>query len=291
MLSLIIAALCSGWLVLAMTVLLISGRTEAKKSRRGYWEKEADRIRRQAEQAGVSWGSSETLAIWVISLSAAGFLYFFTGNLILVSVGWLLLLFLPRLVIQSRKHRQRLETLTALTDSLRQLAARLPDQGSLARAIEMVVENENGRDNTSVLRVVLDEIQLGGNVKDAIQLWQNMVGLSKFDHVADTLIQANADGWTPAALKALNKSVEALESDLRAVLLVAQKAAGRKKQLYLTIATAWSFPLILSMMDSGRDNLYLYSTPGQILMFAYITISLYVVVKGQEYLSLNVDEL
>ncbi|MCL2121075.1 MAG: hypothetical protein FWH28_02360 [Clostridiales bacterium] len=291
MLSLINAMLVNGWLVLAATVLLRSGKTESQQGKQNYWQKEESRIRRQADRAGVSWGSSETKAIWLISLAVAGGLYLLTGNLLLFGVGWLLMLFLPRLVIQSRKHRQRLETLTALTDCLRQLSARLPDQGSLSRTMEMIIESDSRGETTAVLRKVLEELRLGSDVKDAVGYWRDEVGLRKFDHVAETLIQANADGWTPAALKALDKSVEALEGDLKAIQLVAQKTAGRKRQLYTAIATAWSFPLILSMMDTGYPNPYVYTFIGKLLVFAYVAVSLFVVVKGQEYLSLNVEEL
>ena len=291
MFSLINASLFSAWLVLSLTVLLSAGGAPGDKAAAGYWEKEAGRIRRQAEQAGVSWGGRETKTIWIVSLSAACGLYIITGNLMLFGAGWLLTLVLPRVLIYDRKHRQRLETLTALTDCLRQLLARLPDQGSLSRAMEMVAESDGRGANTRILRQVLESLRLGSNVRDAIGLWQSMVGMKKFDHVAETIIQANQDGWTPAALKALDKSVEGLEGDLRAILVVAQKAAGRRRQLYMALATSWSFPLILSMMDTGKINLYLYSVPGKLLLFAYIAVSLYVVVKGQEYLSLNVDEL
>jgi len=161
----------------------------------------------------------------------------------------------------------------------------------LSRAMEMVIECDANGKSAGVLRRVLEELHLGGSVRDAVEIWKDMVGLKKFDHVADTLIQANQDGWTPVAIKALDKSVEGLEGDLRAVLLVAQKAARRKQQLYLALATAWSFPLILSMMDTGQKNIFLCSAAGKTLTFAYVAVSLIVVVKGQEYLSLNVDEL
>ena len=291
MLSLINASLLSVWLVVALTALLSAGIGAKKASGAGYWGKEAGRLSRQAEQAGVSWGSKETKTIWLAGLSAACGLYFLTGNLLLFGAGWLVVLILPRLVIHQRRHRRRLEMLTTLTDCLRQLIARLPDQGSLSRALEMVVESDGGGKDTRILRQVLDALQLGSNVRDAIGLWQDMVGMKKFDYVAETLIQANQDGWTPAALKALDKSVEGLEGDMRAILSVAQSAASRKRQLYMALATSWSFPLILSMMDTGHKNLYWHSLPGKLLMFAYIAVSLFVVVKGQEYLSLNVDEL
>jgi hypothetical protein len=44
-------------------------------------------------------------------------------------------------------------------------------------------------------------------------------------------------------------------------------------------------------MDIGGANIYLYSMPGKLLIFAYVAVSLFIVVKGQEYLSLNVEEL
>ncbi|MDR0468441.1 MAG: hypothetical protein LBH09_00525 [Peptococcaceae bacterium] len=291
MLSFLNASLCSCWLVFSLTILLMSRNDKGKRAEDGYWEKEERRIRSQADQAGVDWGSKETKAIWIASLAVAAALYFLTGNMMLFGVGWMLMLVLPRLIIHHRKHRRRLDTLAALTDCLRQLLARLPDQGSLSRALEVVIESDSRGTATGMLRQVLEAMRLGSTVREAVGLWQSEIGMKKFDHVAETLIQANADGWTPAALKALEKSIEGLEGDLRAILLVAQSAVNRKKQLYLALATAWSFPLILSMMDTGGANLYLHTMPGKILIFAYVAVSLFIVVKGQEYLSLNVEEL
>ena len=291
MVSFINAVLISGWLVLSVSTLLMAWFAKRDKEKGGYWDNEERKISRHANQAGVTWGSKETKMIWLISISAAGGLYVLTGNLMLIAIAWPLMLVLPRLLIHSRKHRRRLETLTILTDCLRQLLARLPDQGSLIRAMEMVAENDSRGENAVMLAPVLEELRLGSNVRDAIGFWQGIVGLKKFDHVAETLIQANADGWTPAALNALDKSVQGLEGDRKAVLLAAQKAAGGKRQLFMVLGTAWSFPVILSMMDAGQQNLYLHTMQGKLLIFAYVAVSLYVIVKGQEYLSLNVDEL
>ncbi|MDR1194183.1 MAG: type II secretion system F family protein [Peptococcaceae bacterium] len=289
MFSLINAALIAGWLVLALTLLLRGGGKKDKAE--GYWRQEEERINSRASQAGVSWGSRETKLIWLFSLGVACGLYFLTGNLLLFGAGWLLMLILPSLIIDSRRRQQRLASLTALTDCLRQLLARLPDQGSLSRALEMVLESSGDRESTLIMGQVLDELRLGSSVREAIGLWQNKVGLKKFDHVAETMIQANKDGWTPAALSALDKSVQALEADLRAVLLAAQKSVSKKRQLYTTLLTSWSFPVILSLMNTGQKNIYLHTLAGKILIFAYVAFSLYVVVKGQEYLSLNVEEL
>ncbi len=290
--SFINAGLFTGWLTLSFLLLFTGNpKDRGRRKEESYWSREEKRLHSQADAAGVSWGGRETKTVWILSLSVACGLYFITGNLLLFGVGWLLMLILPSLIINSRKRRQRLETLMALTDSLRQLLARLPDQGSLSRAIEMVIASDGRGERAKILGQVLEELRLGSSVRDAVALWKNTIKLKKFDHVAETLIQANKDGWTPAALRALDKSVQSLEADLKAVLLVAQKAAGRKRQLYAALLMAWSFPLILSMLDTGQKNLYLHSLPGKALTFAYVTVSLYVVVKGQEYLSLNVEEL
>ncbi|MEL7622042.1 MAG: type II secretion system F family protein [Clostridiales bacterium] len=286
------AGLFTGWLTLSFLLLITGNQKEQGRKKEGsYWAREEKRLHSQAYAAGVSWGGRETKMVWLFSLSVACSLYLITGNLLLFGLGWLLTLILPTLIINNRKRRQRLETLMALTDSLRQLLARLPDQGSLSRAIEMVIESDGRGQRTKILRQVLEELRLGSSVREAVVLWQNSIKLKKFDHVAETLIQANKDGWTPAALRALDKSVQSLEADLRAVLLVAQKAAGRKRQLYATLLMSWSFPVVLSMLDTGQKNLYVYSLPGKLLIFAYVAVSLYVAVKGQEYLSLNVEEL
>ncbi len=293
MLSYFVAGMCCVWLMIVLSAILSGsgGHNRGKAGVGNYWNRQMSVARRQAKIAGVSWSGAETALVWILSLTAAAVLYFATENLLLVGSGWLLSLFLPGMIIQKRKNRQRLKTLEALTDCLRQLLIRLPDQGSLSRAMEMVAERESDGEAMAIARVVLDELRLGADAKDAIGLWQRMVGLRKFDHVAQTLIQSNADGWTPVALKALEKSVEALEADLRAVRLTEQKAADRKKQLYMAIAIAWSFPLILSMMDTGQINIYLHTAAGKLLIFAYVTVSLYTAAKGQEYLSINVDEL
>lgn len=290
--SFINAGLFTGWLTLSFLFLITGNQKErGRKKEESYWSREEKRLHSQAYAAGVNWGGRETKMVWLFSLSAACSLYLITGNLLLFGLGWLLTLILPTLIINNRRRRQRLETLMALTDSLRQLLARLPDQGSLSRAIEMVIESDGRGERTKILRQVLEELRLGSSVREAVVLWQNSIKLKKFDHVAETLIQANKDGWTPAALRALDKSVQSLEADLQAVLLVAQKAAGRKRQLYAALLMSWSFPVVLSMLDTGQKNLYLYSLPGKLLIFVYVAVSLYVVVKGQEYLSLNVEEL
>jgi hypothetical protein len=142
-----------------------------------------------------------------------------------------------------------------------------------------------------MLDEVLRDIGLGGGVQEALTRWKHHIELRNFDTFIDLLIQAHLDGWTEPALKALDKAVEAMELDLRAIGTVREKSRNKKKQLYGALAMSWVFPPVLSMIGVGSGNIYLDTLPGKLLMFAYLAGSMYVMIQGDSYLSLNVDEL
>ncbi len=291
LISFLTAALFTLWTACAAVLMLTEGRRE-RKAAGGYWRRQNRLLQEKAAGYGVAWSSRETLAVWAVSLVTAAGLYLATGNLLLLVFGWFLAAFLPGLLISRRRGRKRLEDLAALADCLRQLVARLPDQGSLIRAMEVQLAVQPGHRLAPVLGRVLEELRLGSGLEEALELWQERMGLRKFDSVVRTMLQAQKEGWSPQAVKALDTAVGALEQDLQAVRLAAQKAAARKRQLYLALATAWSFPLILSFFSTGEGKNVFFSTlPGQALMAAYLSGSLYVLIKGQSYISLNVEEL
>jgi hypothetical protein len=92
-------------------------------------------------------------------------------------------------------------------------------------------------------------------------------------------------------MKALDKAVEAIEFDLRAIEKVKEQSKLKKKKLYTSLGTAWLFPLILSFVNTGQTNVYMNTISGKILILMYVLGSLYVFCKGEEYLSLNLDEI
>ena len=290
LISFLAATALTLWTAGAFTLLRTERRTERKND--NYWRRQDQRLRERAAGYGVAWSSRETLTVWLGSLTVAFGLYRLTGNLLLFAAGWLLGVFLPSLLLKRRGERKRLEDLEDLTDCLRQLVARLPDQASFTRALEVQIAAQPGQRLTPVLIQVLEELRLGSGMTEAMELWRRRMRLKKFDNVVKTILQAQKEGWTSQAVKALDKAVAALERDLRAVRLAAQKAAGRKRQLYLTAATAWSFPLTLSLFSAeGGENVFLSTAPGQLLMAAYLLGTLYVLAKGQDYISLDVEEL
>jgi len=292
--SLISAGLLTSWSILAYSFYTIPGKGRGGMMRpcvKNYWSSRIDRVQIEAAQAGVPWNARHTIQLWCGSILSAGFLFLVTRN------GWLFLISgvltgaLPGMLIQMKYRQQRIELLECLVVALRQIIARIPDQGGLIKAIESTLQCGTDPKMDPMLREMVQEIGLGISVPEALVHWKQRIGMRKFDKMAGTLLQAHSKGWSPAAMQSLNKALQAMEADLQAIRLVRQKSRQYKRQLYFMVLTAWSFPFILSLLRVGDANIYRDSPAGRLLVFAYAAGSLVTIAKGGEYLSLNADEL
>lgn len=187
--------------------------------------------------------------------------------------------------------RKRANMIMKLTDPLRMLISRLPEQKNITKAMEAARDEVSEPLIRQLFTEYLRDVTIGGSVNEALQNMKGKVKLRKFHIFIDTLIQSHYDGFTAEALNALEKAVEAIEFDLRIIEKVRIKNALKKKNLYSALGVAWLFPLILSMANTGPKNVYLHTLQGKVLLFLYLLGSIYVFVKGEEYLSVRLDEL
>lgn len=197
----------------------------------------------------------------------------------------------PKFLLQKKLYYKRLNLLFRLTDPLRMLLSRLPDQQNVTKAMEMVRDEITEMSVRKLFDEYIYDIAIGSSVKDSLYNLKRKVGLRKFDIFIDNLTQAHYEGFTAVALKALDKSVEAMELDLREIQKVQEQSRSKKKKLFLAVGTVWLFPPILSVINSGDKNIFLATIQGKILMLFYFIGTIYVFIKGEEYLSLNLDEL
>jgi len=128
-------------------------------------------------------------------------------------------------------------------------------------------------------------------VKQALENMKAKIAFRKFDTFMETLLIAHQEGYSTEALRALEKAVEAIENDIKAVQMLEITSVKKKKELLYVILASWCFPVLLSFMNTGNINVYLDTPYGKILMFSYIISTLLVLLKGEEYLSLRIDEL
>lgn len=250
-----------------------------------------DRYQDEANSIGWKVSKQEFLVILSISGLITLAISLAVKNPFILAAGLSIGFYLPRFLLEKKRHSLRLSLISKLTDPLRMLISRIPDQQNVTRAIE-VTRDEIGEE---IIRGLFDgylqDVGLGCSVRDALINMKRKVNLRKFDAFIDNLIQAHYDGFTREAIKALDKAVEAIEFDLRAIEKVKEQSTRNKKKLYATLAVSWMFPPLLSMVSTTGKNIYLDTFLGKILIFLYVVVSIYVYVRGEEYLSLNLDEL
>lgn len=275
----------------------------AKEKGSGFWQRSKMKIKfpqsfnlegYQEEANSIGWKVSQQelmvilIVVGAITLAASVII----NNPFIIVAGLFIGFYLPRFLLKKKRHSLRLSLISKLTDPLRMLISRIPDQQNVTRAIE-VTRNETGEEAIRKLfDGYLQDVGLGCSVRDALINMGRKVNLRKFDTFIDNLIQAHYDGFTREAIKALDKAVEAIEFDLRAIEKVKEQSTRNKKKLYSTLAVSWMFPPLLSMVSTTTGkNIYLDTLLGKILIFSYVVVSIYVYVRGEEYLSLNLDEL
>jgi len=244
-----------------------------------------------AESIGWNFSKGELLILICISIIIAMLLSIAISNPFILIAGIVLGIYLPAFIIEKKRNSNRMFLISKLTNPLRILISRIPDQQNITRAIEVTRDETTNERIKQLFSNYILNIAVGESVRDALLEMRNKVKLRKFDIFIEYLIQAHYEGFTPDAMKALDKAVEAIEFDLRAIEKVKEQSKIKKKKLYTSLGTAWLFPLILSFVNTGHTNVYLHSIAGKILIMMYCLGSLYVFRKGEEYLSLNLDEI
>lgn len=250
-----------------------------------------EKYQRQAEAVGWHLSGKELLALVLITLLIGLILAILMRNPLVVVVGGAAGLQLPRLLIEKKRLSNRIDLLAKLIDPLRMILSRLPEQQNITKVIEQTKADILDKRVRDLFEGYMKDVAIGGSVHDALMIMKRKVALRKFDVVVEYLVQAHYEGFTMEALRALNKAIEAIEFDMRAIEKVKEQSKAKKKSLYTTLATTWFFPIILSMANTGEKNIYLETMPGKILLLLFVIGSFYVVLKGEEYLSLNLDEL
>lgn len=250
-----------------------------------------DNYQEEAAAAGWQVSKKELLIFICMSIIITLLVSILTNNPLVLIVGLIAGIYFPNFIITKKRKARKMVLISKLTDPLRMLLSRIPDQQNITRVIEIIKDETTDESIKQIFTNYLSEVAIGGSVRDALLGMKQDVRLRKFDVFIEHLLQAQYEGFTPNAMKALDKTVEAIEFDLRAIEKVKEQSKLKKKQLYTTLGTTWLFPPILSFVNTGHTNIYLNTVAGKILILMYFLATLYIVEKGEEYLSLKLDEL
>jgi len=243
-----------------------------------------------AGTAGWNLTSREFWGIVIFAVTTGLLLSAAFRNPLIILAGILAGYYLPRFMIRRYRKRQQTALLTAIPDFGRILTARLVDHHSIVRAFE-IIQNDVSEPVKTLAADFLKDTGVGMGIEQALENLKARVAFRKFDILVETLLIAHHEGYSSEALRAMEKAVEAIENDIKAVEILEITSAKKKKELIYIVLASWAFPVILSFMNTGNANVYLDTVPGKILMFSYLVSTLFVLIKGEEYLSLRLDEL
>lgn len=293
MVSILIASMFTLWLVLAYLLFLHEPRNAVLM-----WNKKTSWYTvffksLLTESSNIGWhiGYKE----WIIIIGFCTTLVFIISlvsqNFFILIVLFFIIYYLPRFLITKIKQAKRINMLKKLPDPLRQFVSRLPDQENVVLAAEKSLFGISDPDIKELFLNFVKDASLGTSIQEALVNMKERVSLRKFDTFVDFLIQAHYEGFSQESMSALGKAIEAIEFDLRAIEKVKEKSKSQKTKLYLALGTAWLFPFILSFASTAGSNVYIQTIPGKILILLYFVGTIIVYIKGEEYLSLCLEEL
>jgi len=249
-----------------------------------------DRVSTLAKEAGWNISSKEFWGIVIFAVLTGLLLAAVFMNPLIIVSGIVAGYYFPRILIQKYRKRRRMAMISSIPEFGRILAARLIDCHSIVRAMETTQNDISGPVKTISEEFVKD-IGVGLGVQPALENMKSKAGFRKFNTLAETLLIAHREGYSSEALRAIEKAVEAIENDVKAIELLHIATRKKKQELLCVVLASWAFPVILSFMNTDNVNIYLDTPAGKILMFSYIISTLLVLTKGEEYLSLRLEEL
>ena len=294
MIPLFSAVLFGGWFL--MTVFLFNTLHQKRDNRRLIRIQLSDIVdlqRYETEASIAGWivtGKEFAVIVW-LAVAVCAIAALLTKNLFILIAGFVASVYLPSFLIEKKRQSNRMQLVGKLTDPFRILLSRIPDQQNITRALEKTRDEVNDETIRRLLDGYFQDMAISGSVRDALMNMKKKINIKKCDLFFENLILAHYEGFTAEACKALDKAIEALEFDIRAIEKVKEQNRIKKRKLYLTVGIVWSFPGILSFVNTTGSNIYLNTLPGRLLILLYFLGSIFVYVKGEQYLSLNLDEL
>lgn len=247
-------------------------------------------ISKEAETSGGQLSTKEFLSLVFVSFSIGGIIALAIGNPFYILGGIVAGFYLPRFIVMQVRQKNRFTLLEELPDSLRIITARLMDYGSIPNAVEASLP-----DLADYLKACFQEllrsVSVGIPLEQAVYELSERIMLRKFTDYCEKLVMAHREGFNSEAIKSLEATINAIDEDLMAIKTLEINSKRDKQNLLMVVAMAWFFPIVLSFMNSANQNIFLDSLLGQILMFSFFIATIITLVKGEEYLSLKLDEL
>jgi len=249
-----------------------------------------EEIKKEAESAGWQLERKEFLALVVTAVGTATFIALVIENVFYIIGGIVGGFYLPKFVVMQIKKHKRYSFFEALPDSLKFIVAKLIDYGSIPKAMESALPDIAPHIREPFNKFV-KSIKLNLTVEQALKELANEVKIRKFTDFTETLLLAHTEGINEHSVNTLNTIIDTMVEDVRAIKNIQIICKKDKQDVLVVLLVCWFIPIALSFLNSNNINLFLDTFIGQMIMFSYFLTTIFVVVKGDEYSSLDLDEL
>ncbi len=249
-----------------------------------------DRIRREAESAGWQLEQKEFLILVAGAVGIGVFIAVIIDNIFYIIGGVIGGFYLPRFVVMQIRRRKRYALFAELPDSLKFIVARLLDYGSIPKAVEASLSDLSPQIKEPFAKF-LNSIKLNLTVEHALHELARDIKLRKFTDFMETLLLTHSEGINQQSIATLETIIDTMVEDVRAIKNLQLISQKDQRDLTIVIVVSWLIPVALSFLNANNLNLFLDTFIGQVIMFLYFLTTIFVIVKGDEYISLNLNDL
>jgi len=249
-----------------------------------------EQIKREAESAGWQLERKEFLVLVAVALGFGVFIAVLINNIFYIIGGVVGAFYLPRFVVMQIRRKKRYLLFAELPDSLKYIVARLIDYGSIPKAVEASLADLSPQFRGPFTKF-LNSIKMNLTVEQALHELAAEVKIRKFTDFTDTLLLTHTEGINQHSIATLERIIDTMVEDVRAIKNLQLLSQKDRRDLIIVIIVSWFIPIALSFLNTNNANLFLDTLVGQIIMFLYFLTTVFVMVKGDEYLSLNLNDL
>jgi len=239
---------------------------------------------------GVNLSKKESLAISLGSVLVGILIAYLLHNYFFLAVGMTLSYMLPRYIFSKLKRNHRQKILFELPDNLRVFTSKLNDFPSVLAALEQSVPDMYG-ETKEYFYDMLTDLKTGFSLDSALSDIKQKIQIKRFDDFAEKLQVAEEQGFHERAIQSLKETAREMTEDNLILKDLQIKAKKDMRNLYVITIMAWVLPITLSTVNTDNSNVYLDTVYGQAYITLFVLITLYSIVKAEDYISLNLDAI
>ncbi|MFB5268150.1 type II secretion system F family protein [Paenibacillus enshidis] len=249
-----------------------------------------EKVQKEAANDGYTISIKEFSFITIFALASGFIIAVVLGNYYFIAVGVAISYMLPRYIILKMKRSKREEKMFELPDNLKTLTSKLSDFSSVQRALEVAIPDMHGI-TKSTFEDILVDLQTGFPLDTALDTAQKDIKIKRYSEYCKKLLSAQEQGFHDQAIRSLKETTREFSTDNLIVKDLFIKSKKDRKSLKIVMIMCWLIPIALSTINFTNSNIFLETTLGKIYVVIFVILTVFVFVKADEWLAVNLDNL